>query len=353
MLRRLAEERDAYVLGLLRVAFAGLLLVQTYNRAHELQVWGYFGNFFHMPLWPESFVPSERGYAFLLGFQALGCVLGLVGVWSRPALFASALAGLFCFFGDRLQYHNNRYELLLLTLLVSLTPCDRTFLLFGQPRRGVAPRWAAWLVGAQISVAYLASSLGKLFDPDWRGGTVMQLRFAMGRHRLEHYAPAAVADFIAQPWFAHLASLAAISNELFLAIGLWFPRTRALALWLGVMFHVGIEVSAHVELFSYTMLCGYLVFVTPEQRERRLSWDASHRFGPALATLFSRFDWLARFQHERVAGHAGLLTAWDRDGKRWQGLAAWRELARATPALFPLWLPLSLLTLRERKLNDG
>src|SRR5215216_4990729 len=108
----LTEERETRVLGLLRLTFAALLLKQTCQRASELRSAGYFGDFFHMPLWPESFVPSEAGYAALLGLQALLCVLALLGVLARPALFLAAFAGLFCFFCDRLQYHNNRYQLL-------------------------------------------------------------------------------------------------------------------------------------------------------------------------------------------------------------------------------------------------
>lgn len=344
----LSEERDTHALGLLRLSFAALLLKQTYNRARELQSLGYFGDFFHMPLWPASFVPSLAGYSALLALQGLLCLLAFLGVWARPALFVAACAGLFCFFCDRLQYHNNRYQLLLLTLLVALTPCDRSFMPLRSPAAGAGPRWAASLAGVQISIVYLASSLGKLFDPDWRGGTVMLLRFGAGRARLEQYVPAALADVINTPAFAHAASLAAISKELFLAIGLWFPRTRALALWLGVMFHVGIELSAHVELFSYTMLCGYLVFVRPERRERRLSWHASRPWGRRLAWLFTRLDVLQRFAHERVSEQSHLLVTRGRDGREHHGLSAWRELARAMPPLFPLWLPLRLLTLKVR-----
>jgi vitamin K-dependent gamma-carboxylase-like protein len=352
--RLFPEERDTYVLGLLRVGFSTLLLVQTLKRGRELLEWGYFGDVFHMPLWPEHFVPSGPVYGALLCFQVACCLLALVGLRARPALFSAAACGLFCFFCDRLQYHNNRYELLLLALLVSTTPCDRSFLPLRAPRLGNGPRWAAALVGAQLSIVYLASSLGKLLDPDWRGGAVLLLRFELGRHIGERFLPAGVASILTQPWFAQAAALAAISNELFLAVGLWFKRTRALALWLGVMFHIGIELSAHVELFSYTMLCGYVVFVTPELRDRRVAWRTSRPRGRRLAELFRRLDWLLRFRHEPAnAAQTELLVTYDRQQREHHGLAAWRELARATPLLFPLWLPLALLTWRSRSRASG
>ena len=345
----LSEERDAYVLGLARVAFATLLLLLTLKLARELSQGPYFGDVFHMPLLPASWVPSRRIYGALLACQGLGCVLALLGVVARPALLIASLCGLYGFFCDRLQYHNNRYELLLLTFLLSLSPCDRSFTIVAGARPGTAPRWAARLVGAQVVIVYLTSSLGKLFDADWRSGLVLLPRFALGVPYAEQYLGPDFAALLSAPWFAHAAALAAIGSELFLAVGLWFGRTRALCLWLGLMFHVGIEVTARVELFSYTMLSGYLVFVTPELRERSVSWNARTRAGKALGQLCSRLDVLARFRHEQVDGQAFLLVARDRAGIAHRGLSAWRELARATPLLFPLWLPLAVLTWRERR----
>jgi hypothetical protein len=344
----LNEERDTHVLGLARVAFALLLLLFTARLWHELMRFGYFGDSFHLPLLPETCVPSQPVYTALLAIQTAGCVLSLVGLLARPALLIASLCGLYILLCDRLQYHNNRYELLLVALLVALTPCDRSFLLLGEARAGTAPRWGARMVAAQLSIVYLASSLGKLADADWRSGVVLLPRLARGQPVLEHLVPASWAAILAAPWFALVASLLAISSELFLALGLWFGRTRVLCLWLGLMFHVGIEISARVELFSYTMICGYLMFVTPEQRERSLSWNARSRAGKLLGALCSKLDILARFHHEHVEGQGALLVARDRVGAVHRGLSAWRELSRATPLLFPFWLPLSLLTWRER-----
>ncbi len=347
----LTEQRNAHVLGLARVAFSLLLLLLTGRLWRELLQFGYFGDGFHMPLLPETLVPSRPEYQAILALQAAGCVLSLVGLLARPALLVASLCGLYGLLCDRLGYHNNRYQLLLLALLVALSPCDRSFLLLGDARPGTAPRWTARLVAAQVVIVYLASSLGKLFDADWRSGAVLLPRFAIGRAFLEQLFPALPATWtalLAAPWFALLASVVAIGSELFLALGLWFPRTRVLCLWLGLMFHAGIEISAHVELFSYTMLCGYLVFVTPELRERSLSWNARSRAGKLLGVLCSRLDVLARFRHEYVDSQGALLVARDRVGAVHRGLSAWRELSRASPLLFPLWLPLSLLTWRER-----
>src|SRR5262249_15437303 len=126
----LREERDVYVLGLLRVVFATLMFFLVVKEWREYRV-DFFGESFHMPLLPEALVPSRTAYLALMGFQAVCCGAALSGFLARPALALAALGGLYGMLGDRLHYHNNRYELLLLTLLVAVTPCDRSWLLVG------------------------------------------------------------------------------------------------------------------------------------------------------------------------------------------------------------------------------
>jgi hypothetical protein len=348
----LTEERDAYLLGLMRVAFALLLLLFTLKLARTLFTVGYFGDVFHMPLVPEAFVPPRSVYTAMLGVQALCCLASLLGLWARPALLCAGLLGFYGFFCDRLQYHNNRYCLLLLTCLVALSPSDRSFSLWRWLRQlpappRIAPRLLARAIGAQLSLVYLSSSIGKALDADWRGGTVMLLRFAEGHALLSRYLPAPIADLLQAPWFAHAASLGAICSELFLALGPWFALTRPLALWLGVVFHAGIELSANVELFSYTMLSGYVAFAKPELAERRASFGGQKR-GPRLRSLFARLDWLNRFETTASPEQRSWLVVRDRMGASHSGLRALRELTRATPALFPLWLPLAVMTWRPR-----
>lgn len=340
----LREQRDPYLLGLLRVAIALLLLLQTLKLGYRLHLNGYFGDVFHMPLVPSALVPGHTLYAALLGVQALGCVLALVGVAARPALLVAALVGLYLMACDRLQYHNNRYVLLLVALLVPFTPCGRSFVppWRREPEPGaLAPRWAAYLIGVQLSLVYLSSSLGKLLEHDWRSGLVMQLRFS--HVHAATWVPEALRSLVTTPAFAQLATVGALASELLLALGVWFPRTRVLALWLGVVFHAGIEAVARVELFSYTMLCSYLVFARPELHERRLLCPAN---SPRLRTVLRKLDWLRRFRHEQSDQPEPLVVV-DREGREHRGLPALRELTRAIPLLFPLWLPLRLLTWRS------
>ena len=131
-----------------------------------------------------------------------------------------------------------------------------------------------------------------------------------------------------------LAKLA-IATELFLAFGLWRPRTRAFALWWGVMFHLTIEATSRVEIFTWLSLTVYVLFATPDVRARRLVGDPNS----ALVRVVRGLDWLDRFEVDT----GPTIAVIDRDGTRRTGLGAAVGIARAIPMFFPLWLPLAAL----------
>ena len=71
-----------------------------------------------------------------------------------------------------------------------------------------------------------------------------------------------------------------MATELFIAFGLWWRATRYAAVWIAVCFHVAIQVSASVEVFSYLGIAALVIWAVPSTRDRVLVVDpvsASHR----------------------------------------------------------------------------
>jgi hypothetical protein len=327
------------------------MIVQTIQRLVETAQRGYFGELFHLPILPAALVPPLPAY---LGLQALalsGAILAVLGRHGRVGLLASAMIGLFLLLANRLDYHNNRFALLLLALLTAFTPCDRSLIL-GRGRahplpvsERLGPTFASALIRLTVSAVYLSSGGGKLLDPDWRGGQTLLVRYARSLDMMsERFGslPEPLVALLSSPRFASVASKSAIALELALSVALWLPRLRVGALYVGVLFHVGIELSARVELFSYVMGAAYVAFVVPEVRERIVELDPRTRVGRGLAWALPTFDWLARFKVVERAGAP--LSVVDRAGRRHLGLGALSELARATPVLFPFWAPLAALS---------
>jgi hypothetical protein len=258
------ETGDVTGLALVRIALGLLLLHGAVRAARELTA-GYFGDVFHWPMLPEALVPSRAVYGVAIAVLALLAVLVVVGVRAREALLASASLGTYLLSCDRLQFHHNRWALLCMALLVSMTPCDRALCVGAAPASPVGPLWAVRLAQLQVSLVYAASGGSKLLDADWRGGQVLLERFRLyGAQALDAGVPAGVLAWLSHPDVTGTLAKLAIATELFLAVGLWMRRTRWAALAAGIAFHGIIEVTARVEGFSWLMLASYGLFFLPE-----------------------------------------------------------------------------------------
>jgi hypothetical protein len=337
------EEGDLRVLGLVRLAIGVLLLFDAVRAARELAA-GYFGDAFHWPIVPDALVPSASVYLGLVGARIVLALLVVCGVRAREALLASALLGTYVLFCDRLEYHNNRWALFAYSTLLALSPCDRAFRLGAAPGPRTGLLWAVRLAQLQVSIVYAASGGSKLLDPDWRGGRVLMERLHLfGSQALAAGVPAAFVAWLERPEVAGALSALAIGTEIFLAVGLWSRRTRVVALWCGVWFHLSIEATSRVEGFTWLTLAMYALFVTPDVRSRRASFDPASPWGRAAARTLRALDWFLRFEIASGPPGTGVFAVQRRDGTRVTGLGALAMAARCTPLLFPLWAPLAVV----------
>jgi len=342
----LVEEDDTYVVSLVRAMLGLFLLFSAFREASRLSRDNYFGDVFHIPLVPDALVPGRGVFTVLLLAQVVLAVLVAIGRFARPSLLATAVIGLYLLGCDRLSYHNNRYALFLFSLLVAFSPCDRAFV-WGRPAKAAeerkGPLWAARLAQLQMAIIYLASGGSKLADEDWRDGRVIGDRLLRSTSlAVAQGVPPVVMEMLAHPMLSSSLAKLAILTELFLAIALFVRRTRAFALWWGVMFHLTIEVTSRVELFTWLSLAIYALFAVPTVGERAILYEPGHRWGERVARMVQRADWLLRFEVRSdaaaAAGHGFVVV--ERDGSRAAGLLGWARIARAIPLLFPLSVPL-------------
>lgn len=349
-LRRWASETgDAYVLGVVRAIVGVLLFLQALSAAGDLARTGYFGDHFHLPFIPERFVPSATTFIAIVAVRILAAVLVTVGHRARYALAVSAILGVYTLLLDRVEFHHNRYSLYCYAFLLALAPSDRSLAITRDesPSDG-APMWAQRLAQIQVALIYLASGGSKLADPDWRDGLVIADRFARYAYQaLERGIPPRLVEAFSTPQATSALAKLAIATELFLAVGLFSSRTRVFALWWGTMFHLTIEVTSKVEIFTWLTLTMYALFATPDVRARKLFFDGTRPRGRFYARLVRALDWLARFEVKAWApddlkkGHSIVVVR--RDGSRATGIRALAMCARTLPLLFPLWAPLAFI----------
>ena len=156
--------------------------------------------------------------------------------------------------------HANRAYLVIVLAALAVVPCGRELSVDAwlRARRGLpaldprSPAWPLWLLRFEASVVYGASGLSKLVDGDWFGGTVTWHRMVQVRDHLDASPlPGWAVSLLVDRSVHTVAAKVIVLTELFIAAGLWWRATRYAAVWAAVAFHIAIQLSASVEVFSY------------------------------------------------------------------------------------------------------
>ncbi len=109
----------------------------------------------------------------------------------------------------------------------------------------------------QLTSVYLFAGFSKI-NPEFLSGRVLDHYLSDsalgGRHVWD------------RPEVLGPAALAIVATEIFLAVGLWLPPTRKLAMAVGLLFHVSIlvalEPSAGLVIFAVESVAVYPLFLT-------------------------------------------------------------------------------------------
>ena len=279
-----------------------------------------------------SWYPELTGsvYVGLLCLGAVAAIAMSIGLFTRVATATTFAVVAYNLFLSTTHFHNNRAYLVIVLALLAVAPCGRELSMDAwlRRRRGLpaldraAPAWPLWLLRFECAAIYGASGLSKLLDPDWFGGTVTWQRVSRARGDLQAWhVPDWAISALTDRGFHTGAAKFIVLTELFIAAGLWSRRTRYAAVWVAVIFHLTIEASASVQVFSLLGIAVLLVWAVPSTRDRVLRIDLTDDRRRRWAALVRSLDWLARFRIEQAPAGAPPEVV-DRDGTRRRGGAA-------------------------------
>jgi hypothetical protein len=298
--------------------------------------------------YPELPGPAYTG---LLVFGVVAAAAMTVGVLARAATVTTFAVVLYNLALSTTHMHNNSAYLVMVLGILALTPCDRELSVdaWWRRRRGRpspdlrAAAWPLWLLRIECSIVYAASGFSKLVDPDWFGGTVTWGRIVNVEAQVRaSILPDVVVDLLVDRSVHTVVAKLIVATELFIGFGFWWRRTRLAAVWVAVVFHVMVELSASVQVFSYLGIAVLVVWAEPTTRDR-LVLVGRRDLGGRLATVaVRRLDWLARFRLA-VVDDGRPLGLVDRDGTRRDGRAAGALLASRLPVTALVALPLTLV----------
>ena len=287
-------------------------------------------------------------YIALLWLAAAAAVAMSLGLKTRLTTATTFVIVAYNLFLSTTHFHNNRAYLVIVLGLLAIAPCGRELSVDAwlRRRRGLpalaptAPAWPLWLLRFECAAVYGASGVSKLVDPDWFGGTVTWQRVVRARDQLDAWPLPDWAVSVLTDRTVHTgAAKVVVLTELFIALGLWWRGTRYAAVWVAVAFHVAIQVSAPVQVFSYLGIAVLVIWAVPSTRDRVLRIDRR------WASVARAFDWLARF-HIQPARPGSRLEVVDRDGATVRGTPALALALSRLPLTAWFALPVTLLSRR-------
>jgi Vitamin K-dependent gamma-carboxylase len=285
---------------------------------------------FHEPYagwYPEA---PRSVYIALLGLGVVAAVAMTLGWRTRAATATTFGVVAYNLFLSTTHFHNNRAYLVIVLAGLAVAPCGRELSVDAWLRRRRAlppldpraPAWPLWLLRFEASTVYGASGLSKLLDADWFGGTVTWLRMVHVEDRLAaSVLPDWAVTILTDRSFHTGAAKAIVLTELFVAIGLWSRSTRYVAVWVAVCFHLAIQLTARVEVFSILGIAALVIWAVPSTRDRVIAVDASRPGPRRLLAVVAALDWLARFRVEPAQAGTPLVVI-DRDQRVITGRAA-------------------------------
>lgn len=352
--RRIDDVGDVRALSVLRILLGPIVLLHlegTFRLAADGIV---YSDRFYLPYadwYPEA---GRTLYVWLLVAAGVAAVAMSVGLLTRVATAYSAGFVAYNMFLSKTHFAHNRAFLVILLVTVAIVPVGRHYSVDEWIRRRRhpdvrpatdAPLWPLWLVRFEVVAVYCASATSKLVDLDWWGGLMLQRRAIDERSAaIDEGAPVWLMDLLADGTFQWWFSKVAVLTEFVIALGFLHRRTRLLAIWIAIPFHVSIQMGARVQVFSWAALAALVIWVTPKVRDRVLVLPPGH----ALERVVRRLDWFGRFELQ----HGDAVELLDRPGPdgrrvtRFGSDATWTVLSRL-PVTFWFAAP-CLLAVRSR-----
>jgi len=273
------QPQPTSTLGLFRIAYGLLVTLWTLSLLPNL--FAFFGRNGILPEYPREGV-GAWGVLQLSGSTplliAVFAVL-LVGAVALTVGFHSRIAAVVVWVGVLSFTHRNPLvgnsgdELIgNVALFLALAPSGASLSLdrwrsVGRDRFWEFPARAPWalrLVQIQLSAVYLSAVWDKVQGEMWRNGTAVSyaLRIAdVGRVPTPGFVTHSIV-------ISELMTYGTLALELSLPILIWNRVARPWVVTLGILMHMGIDISILVGFFSFMMIVCYLSFLPEETASR-------------------------------------------------------------------------------------
>ncbi|MCA9027796.1 MAG: HTTM domain-containing protein [Planctomycetaceae bacterium] len=289
---------------------------------------------FHLTYPGFGWVKPWPGNWTYVQFTAMGvAAIGImVGVFYRLSALIFFLGVTHAFLIEKALYQNHYYLMCLVSGLMIFIPAHRAgsidAILHPQIRSSTAPTIWLWLLRFQIGMPYFYGGLAKL-NYDWLHGMPIKL-WLERRTNLP----------VVGEWLGHQSAAIAFAYgglifDLLIVPALLWRRTRVIAYFLCLCFHLANSVLWEIGIFPWFMIGATLLFFPPASIRKTMSmrpvlssreslppaiWSTRQKFTATMLSCYVAWQLLFPFRHFLYPGDVN----WTEEGHHF----AWHMMLR-------------------------
>lgn len=261
---RLTEQIHIAPLSLFRVLFGAMMfasILRFFLRGwiHELYVKPTFFFKYYGFEWVE--VPGETGLYILFGCIAISALFIMAGLFYRLSAIVFFLTFTYAELLDKTNYLNHYYFISIIAFLMIFLPAGSYFSLDAYFRPGTrithVPKWVIGIIQLQLGLVYFFAGLAKL-NPDWLFDA-QPLRIWLHPHS----DMPLIGPFMDKVWIAYFFSWFGALYDLTVVFFLLNAKTRNIAYFFVIAFHVMTGILFPIGMFPYIMIICTLIFFPP------------------------------------------------------------------------------------------
>jgi hypothetical protein len=263
--KKLSEQVHIAPLALFRILFGGMMLAGTIRFALKGWIYDlYIKPVFYFTYYGFEWVKplGETGMYLLFAVMAIAALFVMLGLFYRFSALLFFVAFTYIELIDKTNYLNHYYFVSIVSFIMVLLPAGRYFSLdvFFNPNKRTTyiPRLFIIVLQLQLGLVYFFAGVAKL-NYDWLI-EAMPLRIWLQPH-----TDMPIIGFLMDKlWVAYLFSWFGAVYDLTIPFLLVFKKTRGIAYFLVVVFHLMTYFLFQIGLFPYIMIVCTLIFFSED-----------------------------------------------------------------------------------------
>lgn len=208
------------------------------------------------------FIMGVFGIMVTIGYRYRFSIIGFTLFWTIAYLMQKS------------SYNNHYYLLILISLMMCFFPAHRYHSFDVKHKRVEAslsmPNWVNVWVIIQLIIVYSYASIAKLY-PDWLDTSMAKLLMSS---RANYWV---VGDLLQEKWAHYVVTYFGILFDLLIVPLLLWRRTRLVAFFISIFFHLFNSIVFQIGIFPYMSLA-FTVFFFPAEKIRKLFFPKKEKF---------------------------------------------------------------------------